>query len=283
VSDAVTSGTDLESATAHFTSADVGQSVVGSSGYSATQGGLTVIPSGTTIVAVNSATDATLSQSASQNTSGVDVTIGSLETAPASVTGDFDYQASGCTSTITGTGVYAPTMATLTGQNAGNQDTVISLYQNPSNLTLNLSYPTIGSGWADNGGGGSTAQPTTTETFTSSTKDKVGEQCGQLLCLYTDTYSGGAATGDFPTAAASLSLYSLSDVQCTAGELQAITSGSGPDAGTIPRGGSELEYCDGGTKNPSEQVDSSSPFGSDGTPWVAFWSLVDEEDASTVF
>ena len=103
VVDGITSGTDLQSATADFTGADVGQPVNGSTGAGPSASSA-VIPPGTTIAAVNSSTDVTLSQAATSNASGVDLTIGYTNEASASVSTDYDYQSTGCVSTLTGTG-----------------------------------------------------------------------------------------------------------------------------------------------------------------------------------
>jgi hypothetical protein len=171
VSDGITSGTDLQSATADFTSADVGQPVTGATPANAgsTAG---AIPQGTTITQVNSATDVTLSTAATANASGVDITIGYTDEASASVVTDLDYQATNCGGSFTGSGVYAPTTAILTGHDAGIQNGVLALAKNPSNLSLAVAYPTIGSGWVDNGATGTLTQPITNETFTSATKEK---------------------------------------------------------------------------------------------------------------
>jgi hypothetical protein len=283
VSDGITSGTDLQSATADFTSADIGQPVTGATSAGSTTG---LIPPGTTITQVNSTTDVTLSAAATTNTSGVDITIGYIEEASASVVTRYDYQATYCRGSFTGSGVYAPTTAILTGHDAGVQNGVLALAQNPSNLTLAVTYPTIGAGWVDNGGTGVLTQPATNETFTSATKEKYAEVDGMYFDAASWSWTSGVATSDFPTTAGTFNIEYNGGIACTAAELQAINAGTGPDSGTIPEGGSELVYCDGGTASASgSEIDAEVAalneyallpgvaYGSDGTPYVAFWSI----------
>lgn len=295
VDDGITSGTDLQSATAAFTSADVGQPVTGATGGGLS--GAAVVPFGTTISQVNSSTDVTLSQSATSNTSGVDLTIGYTNEASTSVSTDYDYQSTGCEGTLTGSGVYSPTTATMIGHDAGIDNGVLVLDQNPSNLSLAVTYPSVGSGWVDNGGTGSATQPTTTENFTVASKEKYVEIKG----LYTNApswdYTGGSATGDFPITAGVLDLEDNGGIACTAAQLQATDSGTGPDASTIPEGGSELAYCDGGTDNQASASNAlllllaqyaitpsqAQVFGSDGTPYVAAWSMDGQSLVNSVF
>ena len=286
VGDGITSGTDLQSATADFTSADVGQPVTGAT--SADAGGEAsagIIPPGTTITQVNSTTDVTVSAAATTNTSGVDITIGYTDEASASVTTDYDYQATNCEGSFTGSGVYAPTTATLTGHDAGIQNGVLALAKNPSNLSLAVAYPTIGAGWVDNGATGTLTQPTTNETFTSATKEKYQEDTGGYFGVPSWSWTGGVATSDFPTTVGVFNIQYDGGIACTAAQLQAINAGTGPDSGAIPEGGSELVYCDGGTASSSGSENDAisgvineygSPgvvYGSDGTPYVAVWSI----------
>ena len=187
-----------------------------------------------------------MSAAATTNTSGVDVTIGYTDEASASVVTRYDYAATACQGSFTGSGVYAPTTATLTGHDAGIQNGVLALDKNPSNLTLAVAYPTIGAGWVDNGGTGVLTQPVTNETFTSATKEKYQEATG-YIDLPVWSWTGGVATSDFPTTAGIFNIEFNGGIACTAAQLQAINAGTGPDSGTIPEGGSELVYCDGGT------------------------------------
>jgi len=285
VSDGITSGTDLQSATADFTSADVGQPVTGATSAGGSGTSSEVIPLGVTITQVNSTTDVTLSAAATSNTSGVDVTIGYTDEASASVVTDYDYEATDCESSFTGSGVFSPTTAILTGHDAGIQDGILALDKNPSNLTLTAAYPAIGSGYVDNGGTGVLTQPATTETYTSATKEKYQEVTGGYLGLALWSWTAGVASPDFATTAGVFNIEYNGGVACTAAQLQAINAGTGPDSGAIPEGGSELVYCDGGTASSSGSEDDAiaaeayeylSPglvYGSDGTPYVAFWSI----------
>ena len=288
VNDGVLSGTDLQSATAAFTAGDVGQPVSGS------HSGTSIFPGGgppVTIATYNSATDVTLSSAATYGGGGATVTIGDDQFAPATVTGDFDFQASGCQAIPYALfqGVFTPTSATLTGQNAGIANSAIALEANPSALNLTATYPAIGAGWCDNGGAPSCAtQPTTTIGFNSAKYNKF------ILLENSYTYAGGAAVGDYHTTKATFGLAANGMVACTVAQLQAITYGTGADAGSIPQGSSELQYCDGGTSSaitPAQALTNvinlelnpqTTIFGSDGATIAAIWAIDAGPQGNTV-
>ena len=272
------SETDLYSATANFTVADVGQPV------SASISGASVFPSGSsvTVAAYVSPTDVTLSSAATSSGGGVVVTIGNDQHAPANLTGDFDFQVSQCQAIPYALfeGIYTPTSATLVGQNAGIANSAIALEANPSNLSLTATYPSLGAGWCDNGGApGCAIQPTTAITFALARGDKF------VLLENSYTYAHGSAVGDYHTTRAALGLAANGMVTCSVGQLQAIDTGTGPDAGSIPQNGNPLEYCDGGYSSsvtPAAALTNlitlelnpqATVYGSDGTSLSAIWAV----------
>ena len=288
VNDGVVSGTDLQSATANFTGADVGQPVTGSNG------GSSIFPSGgppVTIQAVNSTTDVTLSSAATYSGGGVVLTIGQDQYAPAMLTGDFDFQATQCQAIPYALfqGVYTPTSATLQGQNAGIANSAISLEYPPSQLSVNVTYPAIGAGWCDYGGApGCDTQPTTSITWAIAKDRKF------VLLQNSYLYLGGAATGDYHTLKSTMGLAANGMVTCTVGQLQAIASGTGPDAGSVPQGSSALLYCDGGPDSPVsasaaltnlitlELNPQANVYGSDGTSLAGIWQVGAGPNGNTV-
>jgi len=281
INDAVTSGTDLSSATANFTNADLGLPISGSYlGVNAFSG---VSP---TIATVNSTTDVTLSAPASTNASGVVVTIGNDNFAPANVTGDFDFQASQCQANLQIAGVFSPTSVILSGQNAGIANSAIALEANPSALTLTATFPSIGAGWADKGGTGG-SQPTTSISFSNAKFDKF------VLLENAYTYAGGIATGnDYNTTKATMGLAANGMVTCSIAQLQGISVGTGPDAALL--GDSPLKVCDGGTLSsvtPAQALDNlinlelnpqASVYGSDGSSLAAIWEISAGPQGNTV-
>jgi len=274
VNDAVTSGTDLSSASADFTNADLGLPVAGSYlGVNAFSG---VSP---TVATVNSTTDVTLSAAASTNASGVVVTIGNQEFAPANIFGDFDFQASSCQANLQIAGVFSPATATIVGENVGIANEAIALEGNPSTLNVAVSYPPIGAGWQDQGGKvGPTPQPSTSISFATAKDNKF------ILLENAYTYAAGAATGtDYATTKAAMGLAANGMVTCSIAQLQGIGSGTGPDAALL--GDSALKVCDGGTLSsvtPAQALDNlinlelnpkATVYGSDGSSLAAIWEI----------
>lgn len=161
-----------------------------------------------------------------------------------SVTENVNLALSSCTSSNAAAGDFSPTqvgvVATAPGSNSAAQ-----LEQAPADLNGTVTFPSIGSDYV---------QPVSTAIgFNTAKSDTLN------LSDFALTYSKGLVTGDYGTTKAELQLSALAAMTvCSQGELQAIATGTGPDAvsGTDPthtaiaEGANPLVVCDSGT-NPA--------------------------------
>ena len=243
--------------------------------------------------------------------SGGVVTIGETLEAPASIYADTDLAASECgTGLADVVGDFAPLTANLLGSTTATEpNAALGLEATPVPLALNITYPTIGSGWADSGGYPNTpTQPTTSLTLGGKNAFVLvapgpgpDGACasGSANC---DSYTKGVATGDYPTTSkGNLGLEVNGMVFCTLAETQAINSGTGPDSTGvhhISEGASPLNVCDGAPSNPygatSESAalsviitlelnPSGSAYGSDNTSPNSIWDLHAEQGSNAVW
>ncbi len=347
VNDAAINGTTtLTSTTTSFVNAaypagDVGAPVSGEFGAVHGSGGnsIGVAPTGYTgngyqgtatagppleIASVDSSTSVTLSaipteqdSSTSPPTwsrptaSGGVITIGETTQAPANIYSDQNFAASNCgTGTVNAVGDFAPLSASMVGSSSGTTpNSAIGLENTPGAIALNITYPTLGSGWADSGGYPNAAsQPTTSLTLGGKNAFVLlaagpgpSGACG-VGSANCDSYTHGVATGDYPTTSkGNLGLEVNGMVFCTLGELQAI-AGSGPDHGTapthIPTGADPLQVCEGGPNNPFGDTSEStalgtiitlelnpaaSAYGNDNTSPNSIWNLTASNASNVVW
>ena len=157
------------------------------------------------------------------------------------VTENVNLALSSCSSTASAAGDFSPTqvgvVATAAGSNAAD-----SLEAAPADLNGTVTFPTIGADYV---------QPVSTSIgFNTQKSDTLN------LSDFGLTYSKGLVTGDYGTTKAELQLSALAGMTvCSQNELQAIASGTGPDAvsGTDPthtaiaEGANPLVVCDSGT------------------------------------
>jgi len=337
VDDAVfTSGsTTMTSATADFVNSaytgapgggDVGAPVAGEIGATHGAGG-DAISAGTgptlEIASVQSSTSVTLSSVPEKETaegppptyadfSGTGViTIGETLDAPLNIYTDSNLTASNCGASATAAGEFAPLSANMSGvAQVSGPNAALALEAAPPDTTFAITYPTIGSGWADEGGYPNAAsQPTTSlnfpggkdNAFDVDSPNAVGAcPAGSVNC---DSYTKGTATGDWGTTKGSLALTAYGLIFCTLAETQAINSGTGPDAtsasppGWISEGASPLVVCDGGSGNPNDHSESTaigvvealelnpsgSAYGSDNTSPTSIWNALAAEASNAVF
>jgi hypothetical protein len=329
----VTSGSaTITSATADFVNSaytgapgggDVGAPVNGEIGATHGSGGTSITSSNgatLTIASVTNSTTAVLSSVVSQETSAgppptygnisgtATVTIGETLDAPGSVYVVTTLSASECGSSANVPGDFAPLTASLSGVGgAAEQNSALALEAAPAATTFNITYPTIGSGWADSGGYPNAAsQPSTTLAFPGGKDNLFSLEGGQGACgsgqVNCDSYTKGAATGDWPTTKGSLGLAAYGLIFCTLGETQAINSNTGPD--TTANGGwisptnkNPLTVCDGASGNPSDSSEASAlsviitlelnpsanAYGSDNTSPTSIWNAVSAQASNAVF
>jgi hypothetical protein len=332
VNDASFSGATLTSASAHFVAGDVGATIQGEVGAVKGAGGTAIGNtagnySSLTIASINSSTSVTLSGTAGEQTSAgppasyaapvsgtAVVTIGQTLIAPQNVYGVNNVVASSCTTTgAVAAGDFAPLTATMVGVTAtALPNSAIALEAAPPETTFSVTYPTIGSGWVDNGGGGAAAQPTTSIHFPGGKDNVFSEAGGQGACgsgqINCDSYTKGVATGDWPSTKGNLGLSAYGLVFCTLAEIQAINNNTGPDAsangGWINGGNNNpLVVCDGGSSNPNynqasnklkeeaalqviitlELNPSANAYGSDNTPPASIWNADASNGSNVVF
>jgi len=269
VGDGIVNGTDLQSATANFTGADLGQPVTTFTGGSSDF----ATGSSVTILMVNDTTDVTLSMPVINAASGVAVTIGNTSVGYSPLTRHIDVQGVTClTQTTLPPGEFVPSAADIIGTSPGS-NAAISIEETPPTLSSTVTFPNIE--------GVSPPPDPTTMTFNAS---------HNTFNIVVDAfdYGRGVVTGDFPQsgstgASASLNLEVTGAVVCTEGQIQAIELGTGPDSTTIPLGASELSVCDGGTSSSRsllatltsliEQQLGASYTTTDGTPYAAVWQF----------
>jgi len=304
---------------------DVGAPVAGEIGATHGSGGASI--TGTngadlTIASVQSSTSVTLSSVVQQQTSagppptygnisgtGV-VTIGETLAAPASIYTVTNETASECGASAVSPGEFAPLTANMAGvAEVSGPNAALALEAAPPETLFSITYPTIGSGWADEGGYPNAAsQPSTSlnfpggkdNAFDVDSVNAVGAcPAGSVNC---DSYTKGTATGDWGTTKGTLSLTAYGLIFCTLGEAQAINSNTGPDStgggGWIsPTNNNPLVVCDGGSGNPSDHSEesalgvvealelspSSSAYGSDNTAPTSIWNAIAAEASNAVF
>jgi hypothetical protein len=334
----------MTSATASFVNAaypagDIGAPIQGEVGASDGSGGTAIgNDAGTlTITAVNpSLHTATLSGTAGEETSAgppatysssvsgtAVVTIGETLEAPADIYAVDNLEATKCGMNAISPGEYAPLTANMAGVSTATAtlpgtlpNTALALEAAPPPTTFNITYPTIGSGWADEGGYPNTyAPPSTTLAFaggkfsvfvlnnTAGAAPVGACNVGTANC---DSMVHGLATGDWGTTKGQLGLEAYGLIYCTLGEAQAIAgtpNSGGPDntanGGWITTGASPYSVCDGGASNPNLHYNSESyalgtvitlelnpaanAYGSDNTPPTSIWNIVASQGSNTVF
>ena len=272
---------------------------------SSTQVTLTAVPTEQD----NSTTPPTWNQ---VNASGGVITIGETLQAPASIYADQNLAASNCgTGLANVVGDFAPLTANLVGSTTGTEpNAALGLEATPGPLALNVTYPTLGSGWADSGGyPNSPSQPTTSLTLGGKNAFVLlapgpgpSGACG-VGSANCDSYTNGVATGDYPTTSkGNLGLEVNGMIFCTLAETQAINAGTGPDFGTapthIPLGADPLKVCDGAPHNPFgdtseatalgviitlELNPSGAAYGSDNTSPNSIWLLTASNASNAVW
>ena len=329
VDDAVFNGTTtMTSATANFTSGDVGSPIGGEIGATHGAGGEALV-SGTsgpiTITHVNSATSVTLSAVPETQTSagppptgpaangtGV-VEIGETTVAPANIYPVDNLAASECGMSATNPGEFAPNTASMVGVGQATvPNTALALEGAPPATNFNITYPSIGSGWTDDGGYPNTDNVPSTQLDFPGGKDSefvLDDPSGSGACTEVtancDSMIKGAATGDWPTTKGQLGLAANGLVFCTLAESQAIAgtpNSGGPDntanGGHIATGANPSAVCDGGSSNaygdasPStalgviitlELNPSANAYGGDNTSPTSIWNVAAENASNTVF
>jgi hypothetical protein len=241
--------------------------------------------------------------------SGV-ITIGNGFAAYTTLTEDENLSANTCASSANAPGDFAPETASLAGESQTQiPNSAIVLENVPVALTLNVTYPTIGSGWGDDGGNTAPGQPSTSI-------DLDGKNAFVPLAIATNgacpagtafcySYTKGTAGPDWlTTSKATMGLTANGTVYCTAAEAQAINSGTGIDSVTarggttttptdglgIPQGPASeaLTYCDGAAHSPYgihtpgaalsliealEENPNAFVYGSDNTSPESLWSI----------
>ena len=175
-------------------------------------------------------------------------------------------------------------------------------------MTFSITYPTIGSGWADTGGyPNMPSQPTTSLAFPGGKDSLFSLTGGQGACPSSancDSMIKGTATGDWPTTKGSLGLAAGGLVFCTLGEVQAIAgtpNSGGPDntanGGWIHTGDTPSTVCDGGSGNPNDSSESTAlgvvitlelnpqanAYGTDNTPPTSIWNVQATQASNAVF
>jgi hypothetical protein len=322
VSDASISGSTVTSATASFVNSaypagDVGAPFQGELGGTHGSGGTAVVSGITgsplTITAVNSSTSVTLSSPAEQETSagppptyapisGTNgtVTFGQTLAAPHSLYTVQNLLASNCGSSANATGEFAPLTANMVGISTGViPNSALALEAAPPAQTFSITYPAIGSGWADAGGyPNSASQPTTSLAFPGGKDSLFSLTGGQGACPSSancDSMIKGTATGDWPTTKGSLGLAAGGLIFCTLGQSQAIAgtpNNGGPDntnnGGSIHTGANPAVVCDGASGNAFDSSESTAlgvvitlelnpnanAYGTDNTPPISIWEVV---------
>ena len=287
----VVATTDLQSATAAFTLGDVGQSVSASWNNLGTYDSVFPADSSVKVAAYISPTEVTLNTAANVSKTGVVITIGDTNQAPATPTAHYDLQLSGCQSSWGAVnGNISPTQFNLVGNaTAAGTNSAISLLAPPPALSGSLVYPNLPSGYADQGGTGM-SQPSSSVTFSVAKGLHFFIFGGPNGCANCDSYAAGTVTGDYPTTKGAMSIAANGVVVCTLGQLQAMGSGTGPDSGSITMGESALKACDGtngvtgsvNTVGPAAALSNlitveadphASAFGSDGTALQAIFEI----------
>ena len=334
VTDATFSGDTMTSASASFVNADypagdIGAPISGEVGATHGHGGTAIgNDSGTLKITAVSGTTATLSGVAGEETSAgppatysgsvsgtATVVIGQTLEAPQDLYAVNNLAASECGTGVVTPGAFSPLTATMSGLATSTlPNSALALEAAPPAQTYNITYPTIGSGWADSGGYPNTAsQPTTTLAFpggkdsefvlnnTSGAAPVGACNVGTANC---DSMTKGLATGDWATGKGQLGLEAYGLVFCTLGESQAIAgtpNGGGADntahGGWITTGASPASVCDGGGSNPNDSSESTAlgviitlelnpnanAYGTDNTPPNSIWNLVASNGSNTVF
>jgi len=331
VDDATFSGATMTSASASFVNSaypggDIGAPIQGETGATHGAGGTAIgNDSGTLKIMSVSGTTATLSGTAGEETSAgppatysssvsgtATVTIGETLEAPGAIFPVNSLAASKCGMSAIDAGEFAPLTATMSGlAQASIPNTALALEAAAPATTFNITYPSIGAGWADEGGyPQSASQPTTSLAFPGG-KDNVfvlstvgGDGACGAGTANCDSYVKGAATGDWPTTKGSLGLEAYGLIYCTLAESQAIAGtpdSGGPDntanGGWITTGESPLLACDGGSSNPVDHSEATAlgvvvtlelnpnanAYGTDNTPPTSIWNLVASNASNTVF
>ena len=332
VTDATFSGDTMTSASASFVNAaypsgDIGAPIAGEVGATHGHGGTAIgNDNGTLTITAVSGDTATLSGVAGEETSAgppatysssvsgtATVTIGQTLAAPTSLYAVSNLAASECGMNAVDAGEFAPLTANMAGVATTTlPNSALALEAAPPAQIFSITYPTIGSGWADEGGypNGAT-QPSTTLTFPGGKDSLFDLNSGGTpdgACVTTtancDSSVKGVATGDWPTTKGQLGLAAYGLVFCTLGESQAIAGtpdGGGADntahGGWITTGASPSSVCDGGASNPNDSSESTAlgviitlelnpnanAYGTDNTPPNSIWNLVAANASNTVF
>ncbi len=319
--------TTLTSATADFTSGDVGSPIAGEIGATHGTGGQAITSStGTTltIVGYTNSTTVTLSSEAYKDSGGSSptytaasgtgtVVIGETTVAPANIYPDLNLAASECGMSATNPGEFAPNTASMVGVGQATvPNTALALEAAPPATNFNITYPSIGSGWTDNGGYPNTDNvPATTLDFPGGKdnefvlNDPSGSGACTSITANCDSMLKGTATGDWPTTKGQLGLAANGLVFCTLGEAQAIAgtpNSGGPDntanGGHIATGANPSAVCDGGPSNAygdsSESTalgviitlelnPSANAYGGDNTSPTSIWNVDAGNASNTVF
>ena len=219
-----------------------------------------------TIVSVSSG-DATLSESITGPTASspnVLATVGSTNVTPSAVYEDENFtlfggaggNSNGACYTNLGysLGSFAPASGTMVGSTTTTRyNAAIGLEQAPAAWAGTITWPSVSSGWLDDGGEAAAASPPTTSfTFSNAKYDLF------VLLENAYTFAEGTATGEYKlTALASVGFSATGMVTCTIAQIQAINSNTGPDADP-----SSAYYI-----SPTEQSETQSQFNNcDGGP-----------------
>jgi hypothetical protein len=319
--------TTLTSATADFTSGDVGSPIAGEIGATHGTGGQAITSNtGTTltIVGFTNSTTVTLSSEAYKDSGGSSptytaasgtgtVTIGETTVAPANIYPDLNLAASECGMSANTPGEFAPNTASMVGVGQATvQNTALALEAAPPATNFNITYPSIGSGWTDDGGYPDTNNvPATALAFPGGKDNEFvlnspgGSGACTSITANCDSFLKGTATGDWPTTKGQLGLAANGLVFCTLAESQAIAgtpNSGGPDntanGGHIATGANPSAVCDGGSSNLSgdnsesqalgviitlELNPSANAYGSDNTSPTSIWNVDAGNASNTVF
>jgi hypothetical protein len=316
------SGGNTITSSVAFAAGDDGQPVTGETGAVLGAGGHAITDgSGNTLTVVShSGTTATLSGTPSTGPSGGPwtavpsaatgtVTIGLTLQAPANITSVLNLVASNCGVSKPSPGDFAPLTANLNGvAQAQTPNSALALEAAPPATNIAITYPTIGAGWADNGGFPNVASQPSTQLNFPGGKDNVfylqngaGACPGQVNC---DSMIKGVATGDWPTTKGQLGLAATGLIFCTVAEAEAIAgtpNSGGPDntanGGWIHTGDNASSVCEGGSSNPNDNSESTAlgviitlelnpsanAYGTDNTPPTSIWNIAAQQGGNTIF
>ena len=164
-------------------------------------------------------------------------TVGSTNVTPSEIYTDEDYTLFGgaggnanaaCRTNLGySLGSFAPSAGTMIGASTtARPNAAIGLEQNPSNFSGSITWPTVSSGWLDDGGEAAAANPPTTSFIFNQPKYDLF-----VLLENAYTFAKGTATGEYKvSAAATVGFSATGMVTCTIAQLEAVDSNSGPDS-----------------------------------------------------